>query len=211
MCWRSDSPLIYRAVPSWFVRVEDHSAELVDENTKINWSPDHIGTNRFGNWLASTQDWCVSRNRYWGTPLPIWTNADGSEMQVVSSVAELEKLTGQPSGSITDLHIDRIQSLTMPSSQGGTPLVFCGLTLDCWFESGCMPYAHQHYPFNQNDQLPANFPADFIAEGLDQTRGWFYTLHVISTALFKQPAFKNVIVNGLILAKDGKKMAKKLK
>jgi isoleucyl-tRNA synthetase len=212
-CWRSDLPLIYRAVPSWFVRVEDHSVELVDENKKINWSPEHIGTNRFGNWLASTQDWCVSRNRYWGTPLPVWTNADGSEMQVIQSVAQLEELTGQPKGSIKDLHIDSIQSLKVPSALNGTPLVFCGLTLDCWFESGCMPYAHQHYPFKQNDanQLPSNFPADFIAEGLDQTRGWFYTLHVISTALFNQPAFKNVIVNGLILAKDGKKMAKKLK
>jgi isoleucyl-tRNA synthetase len=206
-CYRSDTPLIYRAVSSWFVAVEKIKADLLEANSKTNWIPDHLRDGRFGNWLENARDWAISRNRFWGTPLPIWRNPEG-EILCVGSRDELQKLSGK---TITDLHIDHVDQIEIPSPTGKSPLKRVEGVLDCWFESGSMPYAQWGYPFKNQDAFERGFPADFIGEGLDQTRGWFYTLTVISTALRKQAPFKNVVVTGLVLAEDGRKMSKSLK
>jgi isoleucyl-tRNA synthetase len=208
-CWRSDTPLIYRAVPSWFVRVEQAREKLLANSAQTNWVPQAIQEGRFHNWLANARDWAISRNRYWGTPLPVWTSDDFEEIVVVGSVAELEKYAGR---KITDLHRESIDDILIPSPSGKKGMLRrVSEVLDCWMESGAMPYAQLHYPFENQKQFEESFPADFIAEGVDQTRGWFYTLMVLSTLLFDKPAFKNLIVNGLVLAEDGKKMSKRLK
>lgn len=206
-CWRDDVPLIYRAISTWFVRAEQLRDKMVKNNQEINWVPAHLRDGRFGKWLENARDWAISRNRFWGTPLPIWRNAEG-EVIVPGSVAELERLTGQKIG---DLHKHFIDRLEIPSPTGKSPLKRVEEVFDCWFESGSMPYARMHYPFENKKQFEAHFPADFIAEGLDQTRGWFYTLVVLGSALFDRPPFKNVLVNGLILAENGQKMSKRLK
>ncbi len=212
-CYRTEEPLLYMALSTWFMKVEQMRDTLVEYNEQIHWVPDHVGKKRFGNWLGGARDWNLARNRFWGTPLPIWRcDTDPSDMLCIGSVAELEELAGLEKGSVVDLHRESVDGITWASKAGGlmrrVPEVF-----DCWFESGSMPYAQNHYPFDpaKKGYVENNLPADFIAEGLDQTRGWFYTLHVLATALFERPAFKNVIVNGLVLAEDGKKMSKRLK
>lgn len=209
-CDRSDTPLIYRAIDAWYIRIEDLRDTLVGNNEQIHWVPEYVGSKRFGNWLKEAKDWNFSRNRFWGSCIPIWECPVCGHRHCIGSISELEGLSGK---QVVDLHKHYIDAITFPCTHKGctgemkrVPEVF-----DCWFESGAMPYGQCHYPFKDKAGFEAAFPADFIAESLDQTRGWFYTLLVLSSVLFDKPAIKNIIVSGLILAEDGKKMSKRLK
>jgi len=232
-CWRTDKPILYYPLDSWFIKVTEIKDRMFDLNETINWKPKATGEGRFGNWLKNANDWNLSRSRYWGIPLPIWRTEDGTEEILIGSVEELyneiEKaiqsgvesvnpFKGFQIGNMTeenydlvDLHKNVVDSITLVSSSG-KPMKRESDLIDVWFDSGSMPYAQWHYPFENKDLIDENksFPADFIAEGVDQTRGWFYTLHAIGTLVFDKVAYKNVVSNGLVLDKNGQKMSKRL-
>src|SRR3989344_5921145 len=206
-CWRCETPLIYYAISTWFISVSEIRDKLVKNNEKIHWMPAHIKKGRFGKWLEKAKDWAISRNRFWGAPIPLWYCKKCQKYIPIGSLNELEeKKIGDV--KITDLHRPFIDKIKIKCKCGGEAIRVSEV-LDCWFESGSMPYAQDHYPFENKEEFEKNFPADFIAEGLDQTRGWFYTLHVLATLLFDKPAFKNCIVNGIVLDKEGKKLSKR--
>lgn len=232
-CWRTDKPVLYYPLDSWFIKVTDVKDRMFDLNETINWKPKATGEGRFGNWLANANDWNLSRSRYWGVPLPIWRTDDGKEELMIGSVAQLKEEMGKAVkagvlkadifadfviGDMSDANYDKIDlhknivdgiTLVSPS---GKPMTRESDLIDVWFDSGSMPYAQWHYPFENKDLIDKGtaFPADFIAEGVDQTRGWFYTLHAIATMVFDSVAYRNVVSNGLVLDKTGKKMSKRL-
>ena len=232
-CWRTDKPVLYYPMESWFIKISDLSEKMYSLNKDINWKPKSTGEGRFGNWLKSANDWNLSRSRFWGVPLPIWSNEDGTEHKVIGSIEELIneinisikhgfmksnpyikfKLgdTSDSNYNEVDLHKDFVDDIVL-SSKENLPMRREKDIIDVWFESGSMPYAQLHYPFENKDLIDSqsNFPADFIAEGVDQTRGWFYTLHAISTIVFDSISYKNVVSNGLVLDKSGQKMSKRL-
>ncbi len=208
-CWRCDTPLIYYARESWFIKMTDVRDDLVKNNKTVNWIPPSIGEGRFGNWLENIQDWGISRNRYWGTPLNIWT-CDCGEMVSVGSREELAKLSGNPDNAKVELHRPYIDEVTIPCPKCGKAMHRVPEVIDCWFDSGAMPFAQHHYPFENKEVFESQFPAAFISEAVDQTRGWFYSLMAESTLLFNKAPYENVIVLGLVLDEKGQKMSKHL-
>ena len=212
-CWRTDTPLMYKAMSSWFVKVTDFRDDMVKNNQEINWIPGHIKDGRFGKWLEGARDWSISRNRFWGTPIPVWKsdNPKFPRIDVFGSIAEIKEKTGF---DVKDLHKPYIDDVVYPNPDdptGQTMMRRVSDVFDCWFESGSMPYAQVHYPFENKEWFENHFPADFIVEAMDQTRGWFYTLTVLSTALHNRPAFKNCVCTGLLMAEGGQKLSKRLK
>lgn len=213
-CWRCKSPLLYYARTSWYITTTKYSERMLKLNREINWIPPEVGAGRFGNWLEENKDWALSRDRYWGTPLPIWVTDDGKDMLCVGSIDELlQGFVEDENGTRTkvqreglDLHKPYVDRIVF--EKNGKIFRRVPEVIDCWFDSGAMPFAQHHYPFENKEYFEKNYPADFIAEGIDQTRGWFYTLHAIGTFLFNKPAYRNVMVNELILDKEGKKMSK---
>ncbi|MFQ3341236.1 MAG: isoleucyl-tRNA synthetase [Flavobacteriaceae bacterium] len=232
-CWRTDKPILYYPLDSWFIKVTEVRDHMVTLNKEINWKPKSTGEGRFGNWLASANDWNLSRSRFWGIPLPVWRTEDGQETKVIGSIAELKEaldlsvrkglMDENPFNSfiegdfsdenykLVDLHKNVVDALVL-SSANGQPMLRESDLIDVWFDSGAMPYAQWHYPFENKEKIDAGerFPADYIAEGVDQTRGWFYTMHAIGTLVFGKKAYKNVVSNGLVLDKAGQKMSKRL-
>ncbi|MCB0618017.1 MAG: isoleucine--tRNA ligase, partial [Saprospiraceae bacterium] len=215
-CWRTDKPVLYYPLDSWFIRASEMKERMYELNQTINWKPAATGEGRFGKWLENLQDWNLSRSRFWGIPLPIWRSKDGQHEKCIGSVEELRKEVAAANEKLgkdqqvpADLHRPYIDGVVLVATDG-TPLYRETDLIDVWFDSGSMPYAQWHYPFENEEKFARNFPADFIAEGVDQTRGWFYTLHAIATMAFDSVAFKNVVSNGLVLDKDGVKMSKRL-
>jgi isoleucyl-tRNA synthetase len=230
-CWRTDKPVLYYPLDSWFVRTTAVKERMIELNKTIQWKPEATGTGRFGNWLENLNDWNLSRSRFWGIPIPIWRTEDGSESLCIGSVAELKAACqasveaglmdanplanfkeddfSEANYSTVDLHKHVVDAMVLVS-KNGLPMYREADLIDVWFDSGSMPYAQWHYPFENQDRIDAHtgFPADFIAEGVDQTRGWFFTLHAIATMAFDQVAYKTVVSNGLVRDKNGFKMSK---
>jgi isoleucyl-tRNA synthetase len=205
-CWRCKTPLLYYARESWYIATTKYVDRMIELNKTIHWYPEEVGTGRFGNWLEENKDWSLSRERFWGTPLPIWICQRCSKQRVVGSIAELKE--GQNTPEPLDLHKPSVDAVTFACKDCDGEMRRTSEVIDAWFDSGSMPFAQYHYPFENKKLFDSHYPADFIAEGIDQTRGWFYSLHAIGTFLFDQPAYKNLIVNELILDKEGKKMSK---
>lgn len=209
-CWRCDTPLIYRSFPSWYVKVTAIKNRMLELNQEVNWIPEHIRDGQFGKWVEESRDWSISRNRFWGTPIPVWEceHRGCGYRHVYGSIAEMEHDFGV---KITDLHRPFVDELTRLCPHCGSMMRRIEDVLDCWFESGSMPYAQVHYPFENREWFDSNFPADFIVEYVAQTRGWFYTMMVLSTALFDKPSFLNSICHGVVLDENGQKLSKRLK
>ena len=212
-CWRCSEPLVYRAISSWFVEVTKFKARMVELNQQINWVPEHLKEGSFGKWIANARDWSISRNRFWGSPIPVWKSDDPNypRIDVYGSIAELERDFGV---KVTDLHRPSIDELVRPNPDdptGRSSMRRVTEVLDCWFESGSMPFAQVHYPFENREWFENHYPGDFIVEYIGQTRGWFYTLHVLATALFDRPAFSTCVSHGIVLGDDGQKMSKSLR